>query len=79
MIFIKMIFILTEQIMNGTVTMGIFTSGIEADSFEEAKDILKHLPKMKTACITQDDFQNFNFHLQDIIGTMKNEPLKMNH
>jgi len=72
-----MIFILTEQMMNGTVTMRIFTSGIEADSFEEAKDILKQFPKMKTACITQDDRQNFNFHLQNMIGTMKNMPLKI--
>lgn len=36
-----MIFILKEQVMNGTVTMTIMVTGIEADSFEEAVNKFK--------------------------------------
>jgi len=33
-----MIYIVTQQVFNGTVTMGIWTKGVEANTFLEAKD-----------------------------------------
>jgi len=41
-----MIFILKESIMNGTVTMFTKTTGIEANTFEEAKEKVKLLPNV---------------------------------
>ena len=44
-----MIFILNSSIMNGTITMQILSKGIEADSFKEAVNKLKTLPRFEKA------------------------------
>lgn len=39
-----MIFLLTEQVMNGTVTMSVHTTLIDAPNWEGAVDKLRSLP-----------------------------------
>jgi hypothetical protein len=72
-----MIYILTQQFMNGTVTMGITTLGIEAGNFEEAKGKVKKLSGMAKATVTEDDEETLCFCLPEVIGTMENTPLNI--
>jgi hypothetical protein len=72
-----MIFILTESIMNGTVTMNIITTGIDADSFMDAKKKVKNLPNFYKATILKETEQELYFSLQDILGFINYEPLKI--
>ncbi len=76
-----MIFILTESVMNGTVTMDIITSGIEADTWEEARAVLKSLPGVRSADIRTDDNTEVTYYKDamtlGVQGIMKNEPLNM--
>lgn len=78
-----MIYLLTEQVMNGTVTMDIITTGIEADSFDEAFEKLTHFENWHMATnITKDD-KAVSFSMPTpsggfgIGGLMKNKPLKI--
>ena len=77
------IFILNEQLLNGTVTMDIWTKGIIADSFEEAVQKLKNnsLDRIK---IHKDDSDGFHFSVPqnegvsfEVYGIMNNKPLEM--
>lgn len=79
----KKIFILTEQLLNGTVTMDIWTKGILADSFEEAVQKIKNdsLEKIK---IHRDDSDGFSFTVPqnegvtfEVYGTLNKNPLEM--
>ena len=49
-----MLFILVEQIMNGTVTMSIDQSIVEGDTFEEAKNKIKALKNFHMAKVSED-------------------------
>jgi hypothetical protein len=53
-----MIYILTEQLMNGTVTMATYTYGVEAPDFEQA--VLKIRDRLPTAAINMKyDKENY--------------------
>ena len=78
-----MIFILTEQAMNGTVTMAISNFGIEAYTFENAIEQIKKFTLFPYfEHITETD-KEYSFILPEtknslpVIGIMKNSPLEM--
>jgi hypothetical protein len=71
------IYLLIEKIMNGTVTMDIITTGVEARSFTEAKEIVRNMPNFNLATLIVDDNDTLAYHITPIIGTMKREPLKI--
>lgn len=58
-----MIYILTEQAFNGTVTMGVTTTGVEADSFREAVDKVKETIKDCHHSVSEDTEERFSFYL----------------
>lgn len=79
-----MIFILTEQVMNGTVTTSTIVTGIEADSFAQAVDILKQQPGMVNITVTKETEQEFSYHMKSdlqmrynlyVTGNMNYKPL----
>jgi len=74
-------FLLTSQFLNGTVTIGMASLGINADSFSDAIQKVKNLPNFKLATnITENDtILSFNLP-NDIIITycyLKNEKLEI--
>ena len=71
------IYLLIEKIMNGTVTMEIITTGVEARSFTEAKEIVRNMQNFHLATLIVDDNDTLAYHIDPIIGTMKREPLKI--
>jgi ribosomal protein L11 len=75
-----MIFILLEQVFNGSVTMSVSPTGVEANSFKEAvtkvKKELKTLPHKVE--IKFDDDDKFQYSIEhDLVGRMKKTPLKI--
>ena len=75
-----MIFILTEQVFNGTVTMSVIPTGVEADSFKEAvnkiKDKLKSIPHE----IKRDDDDVFRYSTEGdfpLVGYVTKKPLEI--
>ena len=78
-----MIYLLTEQVMNGTVTMDIMTTGIEADSFDAAFEKLTHFENWHLATNIQKDDKQVSYVIPDtadgfgVGGSMKNEPLRI--
>lgn len=82
----KDIYIIEEQILNGTVTMGISQTGIEAESFQEAVEkFLKYLEDKgnKTVKIAQNSDEAFSYTVEQeeefftVCGRIKKEPLKI--
>jgi hypothetical protein len=72
-----MIFVVTEQVMNGTVTMAVITSGIEAETFHDAVEILKQQRGFDKAIIKEETPEEFVYNLPQCFGIMKSEPLRM--
>ena len=78
-----MIYLLTEHVMNGIVTAGILSTGIEADSFDAAFGKLTHFENWGQAVdVTKDDMQ-VSYTIPGssggfgVWGLMKNEPLRV--
>jgi hypothetical protein len=81
-----MIFILNEQVLNGTVTMSNVITGIEAENFIEACKKLKTFKSFTEgfAEITKENHNEINFKVtQDestswtVFCEMKNQELKI--
>lgn len=78
-----MIYLLTEQVLNGTVTMSINSTGIEAGNFEEAVEKVKKMDENdKFVNVFQDEKTFSCYVLQErsifqVLCIMKNEPLKI--
>lgn len=77
-----MIFIVTEQIMNGTVTMDVMAYGIEENSFGEAKRYLRRVVATKGGEITHADNDRIDYSISQksdftLYGSMKKQPLKI--
>lgn len=80
-----MIFILNEEVLNGTVTMSIHSKGIEAETFEEAVEKLKR--SFTEKIIIHENYDNnysFNFSVIQpdptsfqVVGRMENKPLEI--
>jgi hypothetical protein len=81
-----MIFVLTESLMNGTVTMSVITTGVQAGDFEQAKAKIKDLPNVRSfATIKTDNSEVFQFVMYSAKpgdpfafpchGNMSNKPL----
>jgi hypothetical protein len=77
-----MIFVLTERIMNGTVTMGVITTGIEADTFEGAINKVKGFQNFSSAIINEEAEHMFTYHINNdsgfpVYGLLDDKPLKI--
>jgi hypothetical protein len=77
-----MMFLLTESILNGTVTMSVHGVAVDAPDFASAKAKLKAMPNMVNAAIHTDSDEVFSFSIpqQDVFGCfghMENKPLKV--
>lgn len=77
-----MLFILNESLMNGTVTMSVSTTGIKADSFNEAKKKVKALPNVKNVEIIYEaeDALIFNIPQKELFKVkcvLRNTELKV--
>ena len=73
-------YILTEQIMNGTVTMEILSTGIDAKTFEDAVKKVKNLPGLSKATICADSESGFGYLISSqcsCYGRMENKVLKI--
>jgi len=77
------IYIVTEHVMNGTVTMKTIVSGIEAEDFVKAKfalveKLLKNLGKDKFKTI-EDTPELYRYSIRNpefpVFGQMENKPL----
>ena len=65
--------------MNGTVTMNIFNTAVEGETFEDAKYKVRRLPGLNKVDITEDSTK-LSYILDQtfpIIGLMTSEPLKI--
>ena len=79
------IYILEEHFMNGTVTLSVKATGIEADSFEEAiREFMKHANHAERLTIHKNDGESFTFSMaqeKDIpyscSGRIDPEPLRI--
>jgi len=77
-----MYYILNEELMNGTVTMDIWNSIVEADSFSEAIEKLKKNFKKPVENITETN-DSFRFSVPqtneeirfEVWGRMTNKPV----
>lgn len=84
-----MLFLLNEQIMNGTVTMSILSTGVEAKDFSGAKDKIKaNIDAAKKAAdeficsVHQDTDTEFSYTIGALTqfpcyGRMENKPLRV--
>ena len=78
-----MIYIVTESLMNGTVTMSINTFGIKAESFIEAKSKLITTLNIKLLgmwreLVSWDIDKIFRYSVDgSVIGSMENKPLEI--
>lgn len=73
-------YLLTEQIMNGTVTMQIISTGIEAETFEDAIAKVKHLPNFGKATIHTENNLIFDYSIYgqaQCYGRMENKILRI--
>jgi len=80
----KNLYLLNEQIMNGTVTMRIVSTGIQAETFEEAVKKVKELPGLKKGVtIGSDTIKEFSYVALSstpgwkCYGRMENQALKI--
>ena len=78
-----MIYLLTEQVMNGTITKDIITTGIEAESFDAAFEKLTHFENWGQAVNVAKDDKQVSYTIPGssggfgVWGLMKNEPLRV--
>ena len=78
-----MIYLLTEKVMNGIVTMDIIATGIEAESFDAAFEKLTHFENWHLAINIQKDDERVYYTIPDpvdgfgVYGSMKKEALKI--
>jgi hypothetical protein len=77
-----MIFVLTERIMNGTVTMGVMTTGVEENTFEAAINKVKNLKNFSSAIINEETEHVFTYHINNdsgfpVYGLLDDKPLKI--
>ena len=77
-----MIFILTEQVLNGTVTMDVMVSGVEATSFTDAVATLCSICEKRGLKMQNErrGEKSFAYSLPgkfQIYGHMDGKPLKM--
>lgn len=74
-----MIFLVTEWVSNGKATVSVCVSGIEAESFQEAK--LKLIISLDTIpmyeVIGNNDTRFRYITSNNVVGQMESEPLKM--
>jgi hypothetical protein len=71
-------YLLTEQIMNGTITMQIISTGIEAETFEDAIIKIKNIPNLSRATILTENDLEFNYFITGrflCYGRMENKIL----
>lgn len=67
----KILFILTEQILNGTVAFQILVSIVVAADFQTAVAKVKTLPNFSKATITNDEKYYFSYCAPNVIGHKK--------
>ena len=75
-----MIYILKESMMNGTVTIDTYTTGIEADSFPEAIKRVLALPNMNAAKNIKETINDISFNFDGhfpVYALMDSTPLKV--
>jgi hypothetical protein len=75
-----MIYILTEQVMNGTVTMKSNTTLIEADNFDSAYKKLQGLPNWNMATNIYDTDNHVGYTISgDMLcyGTLYKKPARV--
>jgi hypothetical protein len=77
-----MIYLLVEQVMNGTVTMEVLNTGFEAESFDKAFESLTHTENWHKAedILTTDVGVFFTIPGENglsIWGSMKRVPLRI--
>lgn len=76
-----MIYLLTESILNGTVTTQSYTCGIEAPNFKSARDFLRTKMIEKSAQIPEDNESVLSYTIPNgeftVSGRMTSEPLAM--
>jgi len=73
-------FLLTEQIMNGTVTMEIISTAINTETFQQAIEKIKLLPNFDKAIITQKTDKMFTYYMKGefpCYGKMENKQIKI--
>lgn len=73
-------YLLTEQIMNGTITMQIISTGVEADIFGYAIAKIKDLPNFVKATIHTENDLEFSYSIAGqfpCYGRMENKVLKI--
>jgi hypothetical protein len=73
-------YILTEQIMNGTVTMQIISTGVEAETFEDAIIKIKNLPNFPIMTIQKENNSEFSYYISGqfpCFGRMENKILRV--
>ena len=70
--------------MNGTFTQDTTTLGIEADTFEQAKEKVKALPILKEEHFILDDGEELSYYLEgedtprlNVVGHLKNKQLRV--
>ena len=71
-------YLLTEQIYNGTVTMSIISTGVLADTWEEAKEKVKNMQNMSRATIIEDTDVVISYRIEQrfpCYGRMENKAL----
>jgi hypothetical protein len=70
-------YLLTEQFMNGTVTLSVLSTGVDAETFKEAIEKIKKLDGFAGVTNVTETDVDFSYSLPNIIGRMKNEKLKI--
>lgn len=74
-----MIFAVIEQTKNGTVTIGVLVTLIEADTFEQAKEKLKSKLDYRLFTVTSDSTDILSCrstqHGLSIVAELQNEPV----
>jgi len=71
-------YLLIETIMNGTVTMQIIPTGIDAQTFEDAIIKIKNLPNFSKAIVHKEDVLEFTYSINGrCYGRVENKSLKI--
>lgn len=77
-------FVCTDQIMNGTVTMETVTALIDKPTFKEAVQYFKEKCVDKIGVIFEDTEDRFSYSVRqepsamfDVVGSISKEPLKI--
>lgn len=73
------LYLLTEQVFNGTVTMSVISTGVRATSFREAINKIKKLHGFVMAEIHEENDRSFRYTLEGglypVMGNMSNKEL----